>query len=102
MVEDRWPPLVVADDFGPETLTGCVLFPTWAFWRWDAELAGISLWGPHDAAQTPTLFALLDRAMASSHPRFDLLADNLRIRVGDHDWRTFRQTFGEARPFFLT
>jgi hypothetical protein len=84
-------------DFGPDTLRGCVLYPTWAWWRWDPELVGISLWGPHDAAHTSVVFGLLDSAMVSSQPRFDLLADNLRIRLGDNDWRTFLETFAAAR-----
>jgi hypothetical protein len=71
----------------------------WSMWRvpeTTPRLIGASLFGPHDVNETRTFYELFDLELARGDV-FHFLADNIRLRPGDHDLATFRATYLGAR-----
>jgi len=64
-----------------------------AVWRWDDGLAGNCVWGEIRVEHAPTFFRSLDALLAGARGPFDYLADNRRMRVGDHDIESFGHVF---------
>ncbi|MFO0747283.1 MAG: hypothetical protein U1F43_16695 [Myxococcota bacterium] len=68
--------------------------PGWASWRVSGArptLFGASLYGPHDSGTIERFLATLDDQLGRDED-FHFLADNIRLRPGDHDAAAFVRT----------
>ncbi|MFO0747281.1 MAG: hypothetical protein U1F43_16685 [Myxococcota bacterium] len=57
---------------------------------WTAPgLVATSVWGPHGLADVQAFFDFMEEVLRDFEHPFDFMTDNVRMRVGDHDWRAF-------------
>ena len=69
---------------------------TFAAW-FAPRMYGVSLWGPQTPLDGDKFFASLEWAAKNLEAPWDFLADNQRLRIGDHDWHGFTRVLAWGR-----